>query len=521
MNPSEALVEAVTRHGAAAVFGVPGGGSNLDVVGAATAAGMQFVLVHSETSGAIAAAAHGLVSGSVGVAIGTRGPGTTALATGAAQATLDRYPLVLVTDCVSSADAARVAHQRLDQRALMTPITKWSASIGADDGASATAERAVAIARSAPAGAVHLDVDPTAPSTVAAEGGVTCHDDVAGEVLHAVTAGRRPLLIVGLGALCDSAAIRSHLDRIGAPVLTTYQAAGLLPAGHPSWAGLYTSGAIERAIIDRADLVVTIGLDPVEPMPAPWYGDAPVVALDAVPPASTFVPAVHRTIGPLADSLGALVAALSDHDWPADAGRSERARTHDLLRSCTAGTFGPVELVEAVAEVAPAGVSTTVDAGAHFLAVMPFWPTLAPHRLLISNGLATMGFSVPAAIGVAIARPGEPVLAFVGDGGLSMTLAELETIARYRLPITVVVFDDAALSLIEIKQRDDQGGPGAVRYAPVDYAAVARAMGVPGFDAESTADVTRLLSDGWDGPRLVDARIDPAPYRAIMSTVRG
>jgi acetolactate synthase-1/2/3 large subunit len=328
-------------------------------------------------------------------------------------------------------------------------------------------------------------------------------------------------LIAGIGALADPTAIGAILEQIGAPVLTTYQAAGLLPTGHPLCAGLYTSGAIERSIIDRADLIVTVGLDTVEPMPAPWYGSAPVISLDAATPASTFVPATHRHIGPVADTLRVLADPLSDHDWPADAGRVERERTHHLLRSCTVGTFGPIELVDAAARVAPDGILTTVDAGAHFLAVMPLWTALAPHRLLISNGLATMGFAVPAAIGAAVARPGEPVLAFVGDGGLSMTLAELETIARYRLPITVVVFDDAALSLIEIKQRGDQGGPGAVRYSPVDYAAVARAMGVPAVVADSAADVTAALGGGWDAPRLVDARIDPSPYRSIMSTVRG
>ncbi|MFZ9040152.1 MAG: thiamine pyrophosphate-binding protein [Ilumatobacteraceae bacterium] len=520
MDPSEALVAAVRRGGGNAVFGVPGGGSNLDLVGAATDAGMRFVLVHAESSGAIAAAAYGLVSDSVGLAIGTRGPGTTSLANGAAQATLDRFPLVLATDCVSSADFERVAHQRLDQRAMMRPITKWSATLGLDP--QPTADRAVDIARSAPAGAVHLDIDASTASTAPSPGDPAPIADDPDDELSAIAGrARHPLVIAGIGALVDAPSVRSALEQIGAPVLTTYQAAGLLPAGHRLWAGLYTSGAIEREINARADLVVTGGLDTVEPMPAPWYGSVPVISLDAELPPSSFVPVTRRCLGPVAASLRVLVDALADHDWPVDVGRTERERTHDLLRGCTAGTFGPLELVDAVLAAAPDGIITTVDAGAHFLAVMPIWPVLAPHRLLISNGLATMGFAVPAAIGAAIARPGEPVLAFVGDGGLSMTLAELETIARYRLPITVVVFDDATLSLIEIKQRSDQGGAGAVRYADVDYAGVARAMGLSAVVAESAADVAGALEGGWDGPRLVDARIDPGPYRAIMSTVRG
>ena len=165
--------------------------------------------------------------------------------------------------------------------------------------------------------------------------------------------------------------------------------------------------------------------------------------------------------------------------------------------------------------------SITVDAGAHFLAVMPLVPVANPHQLLISNGLATMGFAVPAAIGVSLARPGEPVVALTGDGGLSMVLGELETIARLELPITVVVFNDAALSLIEIKQSAGHGGSEAVRYRPVDFAAVASASGLDGIVVESERELAAALSGSWEQPRLVDARIDPSAYPALISVSRG
>ena len=152
---------------------------------------------------------------------------------------------------------------------------------------------------------------------------------------------------------------------------------------------------------------------------------------------------------------------------------------------------------------------------------MPFWPAVAPHRLLISNGLATMGFSLPAAIATALARPDRPVVCMVGDGGLAMTLAELETLARLRLPVTVVVFDDAALSLIEVKQDSGQGGEDAVRFAPVDFAAVAAAMGLQSTVVETEVDVLRALRHGWDRPFLVDARIDPASYAPLIAATRG
>jgi acetolactate synthase-1/2/3 large subunit len=169
----------------------------------------------------------------------------------------------------------------------------------------------------------------------------------------------------------------------------------------------------------------------------------------------------------------------------------------------------------------PPHASITVDAGAHFLAVMPLVRVANPHQLLISNGLATMGFAVPAAIGVSLARPGDPVVAFTGDGGLSMVLGELETIARLELPITIVVFNDAALSLIEIKQVHGHGGPEAVRYRPVDFAAIAYASGLDGIVVESEGELTAALSGSWDRPRLIDARIDPSAYPALIAATRG
>jgi acetolactate synthase-1/2/3 large subunit len=114
------------------------------------------------------------------------------------------------------------------------------------------------------------------------------------------------------------------------------------------------------------------------------------------------------------------------------------------------------------------------------------------------------------------------VVCLVGDGGLGMTLAELETIARLDLPITVVVFNDAALSLIEVKQGEGHGGPGAVRYRPIDFAAAAVAFGLPSGVAEDAADLDRLLAAPWPlTPRLIDARIDPSVYAEVIRVTRG
>jgi acetolactate synthase-1/2/3 large subunit len=518
VDVAEALSDAVRRRGADTVFGLPGGGPNLEVVGACDAAGLRFVLAHGETAASIMAAAYGLLTGRPAMAIGTRGPGATSAVNGAAQATLDRYPLLLVTDCVSTTDRARVAHQRIDQQALMRPVTKWSGRLGATTDAAA----AIDLAASHPRGAVHLDFDPggTGESPPPPAPTAVVDDDAVERARGMIRAADRPVVIAGFGAIDDATAARAALERLSCPVLTTYQATGLLPHGHAQLAGHFTSGAIEGPLLRAADLVLAIGVDTVEPMPAPWAYRAPVITVSNTPAASTFFAAEIELIGAVGP-LTERIASDGDHRWEFDAGRSALAAGRLELSATSRGSFGPVELVNAVARGAPADATGTVDAGAHFLAIMPFWPAPGPLRLLISNGLATMGFALPAAIGAALARPGQPVVCMAGDGGLGLTLAELETVARLRLPITIVVFNDAALSLIEIKQSAGQGDERAVRYQLVDFAGIAAAMGIEALVAETVSDVERALGSGWNRPRLIDARIDPTPYAGLIKATRG
>jgi acetolactate synthase-1/2/3 large subunit len=161
------------------------------------------------------------------------------------------------------------------------------------------------------------------------------------------------------------------------------------------------------------------------------------------------------------------------------------------------------------------------DVGQHQMWEAQYYKHDHPRKLVTSGGLGTMGFALPAAIGAALACPGRRVVCFVGDGGLGMVLAELETLARLRLDVTVVVFDDATLTLIRLKQQEAQGGPRAVGYGAVDFAGAATALGVPGAVVDDVAGLRRALAAAGRGPRLVDARIDPAAYPHVIRTVRG
>jgi acetolactate synthase-1/2/3 large subunit len=232
-------------------------------------------------------------------------------------------------------------------------------------------------------------------------------------------------------------------------------------------------------------------------------------------------------VAPLPAAIRALGAHRAMHSWPETAGATaKKDAAGRLRRAATAapGRLTPQDVVITVRAHTPPGTIAAVDSGAHMLVAMPLWPVDEPHRLLISSGLATMGFALPAAIAAALCTPDEPVIAFTGDGGLGMAAMEIETAVRYRLRVIVVVFNDATLSLIKIKQHPaGQGGTDAVGYGPVSFAAIATAMGAAAASVTDVAELKAALAQALsrDGPTLIDARVDPAGYPAVMDLTRG
>ena len=164
----------------------------------------------------------------------------------------------------------------------------------------------------------------------------------------------------------------------------------------------------------------------------------------------------------------------------------------------------------------------TVDAGAHMFPALALWPAREPHGLLISNGLASMGFALPAAIGAAL-LDGRPTTVLTGDGGLLLCLAELATAARERLPLTIVVFEDRELSLIKVKQVQRGYRTEGVSLGNINWPALSEALGVPARQAASERELERCLTDtaGTGGPVLIAARVDPTSYEPMMRALRG
>jgi acetolactate synthase-1/2/3 large subunit len=557
-----AIVAALAGAGTRLMFGVPGGGPNLDVVGAAAAAGIPFVLAHGETAATIMAATCADLTGAPGAVVVTRGPGLASAVNGIAHATLDRLPVVVIADTVPAHQRDRVSHQRLDQAALGRSVAKAAVTAGPGQPGPA-AGLAVRLALAAPAGPVVINMDPgvdaapanveAAPAAVAATDTVPVTDDApamtngpgalpapradadAGHDLAplaaALRAARRPVLLLGPGALAHAAAVRDALTGSGVPALHSYRARGIMPDSGAEAAGLVTGGTMEWPLLAGSDLIVGLGVDPAELIPAAWEYAARTILVAETSAGAAEAGRYFTGATALTAPLGAAIELIAAHrgpgGWPPAAGRA--AKTHALagLREAARaapGLLSPQDVVTTVRAYTPPDTIATVDAGAHMLVAMPWWEVDEPHRLLISSGLATMGYALPAAIAAALCTPGVPVVAFTGDGGLGMTLMEIETAARLRLRVVVVVFNDATLSLIKIKQRPaGHGGPEAVGYRPASFAAAATALGAAGAAVSDAAGLAAELATALnrDGPTVIDASVDPATYPAVMDLTRG
>jgi acetolactate synthase I/II/III large subunit len=535
---AEAIVAALADAGTVVMFGLPGGGPNLDVVGAAVAAGLRFVLTHTETAAVIMAATYADLTGLPGAAVVTRGPGLASAVNGIAHATLDRLPVVVIADTVRSADASRISHQRLDQAALGRAVAKTVVTVGRL-GTDKAASGAVRLALTPPPGPVIALIDDTDdsgapdhgrahPARAPANISQNQHDEAV--LTQALRASRRPAIMLGTGAIAHTTAIRGALAGHGIPALHTYRARGIVPDSAAEAAGLVTGGTAEWPLLAAADLIVGLGIDEAEMIPAAWDYAAPVLLVTPDPPAPgapAYFPGARTLDVPLPAAISALANNHREHDWPPGTGRTARrhaARRLEEAATARPGFLSPVQVVQTVRQHAPPDTLVTVDAGAHMLAVMPLWEAAEPRRLLISSGLATMGFALPAAIAAALSTQHKLFVAFTGDGGLGMTLAEIETAVRLGLRIAVVVFNDGTLSLIKIKQRPaGHGGAEAVDFGPVSYAGVAEAMGAAAAAVGTEAELAAALrkANDRDGPTVIDVRVDPAGYPAIMDASRG
>ncbi len=532
---AETLVAVLRSHGVERAFGIPGGGSSLSLMSAFENQGIDFVLTAGETPAAIMAAVTGLLSESPGVVMTAVGPGAACAVNGMAYAALERAPLILLTDAAeggSEAGSGRSRHQVFDQSGMFAPLAKARHRLR-PQGAEAAAEALVATAMAPPMGPVFVEMDAgdaEAPVTEGADVGdvpvpppaARSGDSAAARALLA--GARRPVVIVGLQARPCAAALADLLRPLGCPVMSSYQARGVVAADEPHYGGLFTGASSEVRCLAEADLLVLLGVDPVEPLPGPWRLEQPLLVLAESQDQPYPVEPAAMLLGALPEIATQLFADQSAFAWTLDEIADIRETLTTRVAMAPEQVLNAGSVVAATVAAAPAAAGRwCVDSGAHMFSAMTLSPAPGPFSVLKSNGLSTMGFALPAAVAAALEDPARPVTAFTGDGGLIMCLGEMATAARLGCRLVLVVMNDGALSMIDVKQQRQQRHLGSLRYPRTDFAATARGLGWQAWQADDAASLESALAAAYsaEGPALVDAHIDPTAYAAQFDALRG
>lgn len=532
LSVTEAMVERLAERGVTHMFGVPGGECNLDFIAAADKAGVRFVLTRTETSAAVMACVAAELTGTPGVAMTTRGPGLCAATNGVAYADLDRAPLLLIADGYED-DQTYISHQRIDQAAVLAPMLRARSDLRSGE-ALGELDRLLAAAEAEPRGPVYLEVagsyirrtaEPIGPAVAA-----TARPSIGADALEQARAmlakAQRPVIIAGLQARRPeaAAALNSFVAATGCPALTTYKAKGVVSERSARGMGLYAGGVAEEPFISAADLVILYGFDPVEGPPQPWrYQDKPTLELSEHVHAHSLLHPDLLLVADIAETLGRLGDAVPKPDWSDGEIANAKVRLWTAAMTPTGTGIAPSHLVQAARAAFPEETRITIDAGAHMLPVLHLWQSSEANQSLISRGLSTMGFALPAAIAASLVDPGRPTVAFTGDGGIMMCLGEMGTAIQYGATPVVIVFNDSALTLIGAKQKRRQLAAAGVEFSDTDFGKIAEGFGWWSRRVTAVEDLAGAFADAQRAGRaaLVDVVIDPAQYEDQILAIRG
>ncbi|HWO72621.1 MAG TPA: thiamine pyrophosphate-binding protein, partial [Dehalococcoidia bacterium] len=429
---ADVVAATLEQAGVEFIFGVPGSLSSVELIEAASKRGIRYILCSNESSAAVMAGVYGVMCRRPGVVSTGVGPGAAAAVHGAAHLFLERAPALILTDRFGEADYLRLPRQRLDQPALYRAVTKGSFTLAAIDTA-ATLRRAIDLALSGRPGPVHVDLpydlmQAPAPEAALASGpppkrrfAPAGESAALRELAEAIDAARRPAVVAGLqvnrsGSDAEVAFVR-FVERLGAPVFATMAAKGTLPEDHPLAAGTFRNVASERALLDRADAIVLVGVDPVELFSASWPYEAPVFVLDEAPYVEGPYSPALEIVADLASSLEVLARLVTPHSgWNREDVEAYKQARESALRPSGPGLM-PAAVVRIARERLPRHGILTVDAGQHKVLTTDLWTAGRPGGFHTSSGLGSMAVAIPAAIAAKLVEPQTPVLCLTGDGG--------------------------------------------------------------------------------------------------------
>ena len=503
------------------------GGEVVDLIEGFRAAGLEFVLTRHEAAAAFMADAMATSSGIPQVCVGTLGPGATNLVTGVAQAHLDRSPVIAITGQLPDERYEITTHQKLDLRSLFAPITKWQAHVSPAN-ASDVIDRALRVASQLRRGPVYLEI----PSDVSRQEARETRDGVlvpepdrmldllaAGRAVRLLEDCKRPLILAGMDANDErsAAGLRALAEAWSIPVMDSPKSKGVFREDHPLFLGtiemLGTAKLYE--LIDTCDLVLMIGFDPVE-FDRDWTAAAQVVHLGPLPNDDGYYRSAIEVVGPVHEGIDALLKLAEGpwQKWPAAEIKRIREDFRTFVMPKRPGLTAQ-QVLAALRAALPEDAIATCDVGYNKAVTGQCWTAYTPKSFFMSNGLSSMGYGLPAAIGLNLLHRDRTVTCVLGDGGFAMTMAELETAARLELPVIAVVLADDALSQIKAGQERKGFPVVGTTFRALDYRAIARGFGIAGYDVTSEAECRDAFAEarGARTPSLIAAHVDPSAYR--------
>jgi acetolactate synthase I/II/III large subunit len=517
---ADAIVACLKQEGVEVIFGIPGE-ENIRLVMALEGSGIRFILTRHEQAAAFMADMYGRLTGRAGVCTATLGPGAINLLLGVADATTDSTPLVALTAQVGLDRIYRESHQSVDLVAMFRPVTKWADIVLTPQSVPEMVRKAFSLACSERPGATYLAIPQDIEAAPAPPGctplrATPSHDPGpdGGRIAEAATrlkTARRPVILAGHGvARARASDVLARLsEALNAPVATTFMGKGVIPDDHPNALGVigFMAHDYENFAFDQADLIMGVGYELQEFSPArinPDH-DKSIIHLHC------FAPDIDAAWQPdisiesdIVDAIDALLAALGPRHVPPN--RVEplirSLRAHELRKGEEDDSFPlkPQRIVADIRAVLEADDIVLADTGAVKMWMARLYPTQAPLTCLMSNGLSTMAFSLPGAIGAALACPGKRVLATMGDGSFLMNSQEIETAIRENIPLKVLIWEDGSYGLIKWKMDMELHRHAHVDFTNPDFVAYAHSFGANGYRITSAADLRPTLEKALAEP---------------------
>jgi acetolactate synthase I/II/III large subunit len=528
MTGAEIFVRSLIEEKVEVLFGYPGGATIgvYDVL--RDLSNIQHVLTRHEQGATHAAEGYARVTGKAGVVLVTSGPGATNTVTGIADAYMDSLPLVVFTGQVPLRLIGNDAFQEADIVGITRPITKHNYLVRDVTELAKTIKEAFHIATSGRPGPVLVDLPKDVmahtapfnyPSTIEMRSYnpiLEGHQKQLKKAAEVMNAAKRPVLYVGGGVVLSGAAteLTALARKMSCPVTTTLQGLGAFPSNDPLSMGMLGMHGTwySNIAVHNCDVLIAVGArfdDRVTGKVEAFAPEAMVVHIDIDPAAISKnvlvdVPIVGDVKRVLTGLLP-LVKQLDTTEWQL---RIAGWKREHPLRYQSGPEIRAQQVFHCLGEVTGGEAIVVTDVGQHQMWAAQFFPCMEPRTFVTSGGLGTMGFSLPAAMGVAFARPNRPIVSISGDGGFQMNSQELTTIVQHKLPIKIFVINNGFLGMVRQwqdlfwKRRYSQ-----VEMTSPDFVKLAEAHGCPGFRATTSSEVEPLIRRAMgysDGPVLVE-----------------